>query len=410
LVVWNGGLVFLGIVNRMILAELVKVFLMSLVALTGMFLLAGLIQEATQKGLSPGQILVAIPLIIPNTLPFTIPATTLFATCVVYGRLAHDNEVLAVKAAGINLFRIAIPALFLGTAASAGTMTLYYDIIPSTHWELVGARTLLVNNAEEFLYNVLRKEGRLHLPDIEYQIDVQRVEGRDLIGAVIKRKDKDPKKGFDVIAYGPKADISVDTEKKLIQVRLWNGTIWKGDDNCFNGGWYPLPPVEIGGLEAKEKARPTDMTWPELAENRDKCNDKIADFQDQIVKHEAAMVAGGAPQEFLEHVNHRKSQIKVLTNLLTDIAKEYQMRPALSLGCFCFVLVGCPVGIWFSRSDYLSSFITCFLPIILLYYPLMLCGINLAKSGKMEPALAVWPANILIALAGAFLMRRLMRN
>ena len=51
-----GGRVYFGIVNRMILAELVKVFLMSLVALTGMFLLAGLIQEATQKGLSPGQI------------------------------------------------------------------------------------------------------------------------------------------------------------------------------------------------------------------------------------------------------------------------------------------------------------------------------------------------------------------
>ena len=69
------------------------------------------------------------------------------------------------------------------------------------------------------------------------------------------------------------------------------------------------------------------------------------------------------------------------------------MRPALALGCLCFVLVGCPVGIWFSRSDYLSSFITCFLPIIVVYYPLMLCGINLAKSGKMLTALAIWPAN-----------------
>ena len=60
-------------------------------------------------------------------------------------------------------------------------------------------------------------------------------------------------------------------------------------------------------------------------------------------------------------------QINVLQGTLADIAKEYQMRPALALGCLCFVLVGCPVGIWFSRSDYLSSFITCFLPIIVLY-------------------------------------------
>ena len=53
--------VYFGIVNRMIFFELLKVFLMSLVALTGMFLLAGLIQEATQKGLSPMQIAMAIP-------------------------------------------------------------------------------------------------------------------------------------------------------------------------------------------------------------------------------------------------------------------------------------------------------------------------------------------------------------
>ena len=47
--------------------------------------------------------LTVIPLLIPNTLPYTLPTTTLFATCVIYGRLAHDNEILAVKAAGIPL-------------------------------------------------------------------------------------------------------------------------------------------------------------------------------------------------------------------------------------------------------------------------------------------------------------------
>src|SRR5262249_36103515 len=92
----RGWVVFGSLINRMILAELLKVFLLALTALTGLFLLAGLIQEAAQRGLSPGQVLLAIPLLIPNTLPYTIPATTLFATCVVYGRMAHDNEVLVL--------------------------------------------------------------------------------------------------------------------------------------------------------------------------------------------------------------------------------------------------------------------------------------------------------------------------
>ena len=53
-----------------------------------MLLMAGIVAEASQRGLTPLQILAAIPLLIPSTLPYTLPATTLFATCVVYGRLA----------------------------------------------------------------------------------------------------------------------------------------------------------------------------------------------------------------------------------------------------------------------------------------------------------------------------------
>ena len=74
------------------------------------------------------------------------------------------------------------------------------------------------------------------------------------------------------------------------------------------------------------------------------------------------------------------------------------------------MMVGCPIGIWISKSDYLSAFITCFLPIVIVYYPLMLCGINLSKSGKVPIAIAVWPANAIMAFAALLLMRRLLRN
>src|SRR5262245_53401253 len=117
----------------MILWELAKVFVLCLVAVTGIVLMAGIIAEASQQGLSPAQILAIIPLIVPSTLPYTIPATTLFATCVVYGRLAHDNEILAIRASGINLLRVVWPAVVLGVTMSLATLVLYYRIIPLTH-------------------------------------------------------------------------------------------------------------------------------------------------------------------------------------------------------------------------------------------------------------------------------------
>src|SRR5207237_4428222 len=124
------------ILQRMIFGQLVRVFVLALLSLTGMFLLGGVVAEATQRGLSPTQVLLIIPMLVPNTLPYTVPATCLFATCVVYGRLSHDNEITAVKAAGVHLGRLVGPAVLLGLLTAAGTLALDYQFIPTTHQRL----------------------------------------------------------------------------------------------------------------------------------------------------------------------------------------------------------------------------------------------------------------------------------
>jgi lipopolysaccharide export system permease protein len=116
------------------------------------------------------------------------------------------------------------------------------------------------------------------------------------------------------------------------------------------------------------------------------------------------------PADLPKHLDQLKERRKYIQLETYALDTEMYMRPALSFGCLCFIMVACPVGIWFSRSDYLSSFITCFLPIVFIYYPLMLCGTNLAKEGKFHPALAVWAADLVMAVAGVVLFRRLLRN
>ncbi len=95
---------------------------------------------------------------------------------------------------------------------------------------------------------------------------------------------------------------------------------------------------------------------------------------------------------------------------MNSIQAEWQMRPALALGCLVFALVGCPVGIWFSKSDYLSAFITCFLPIVIIYYPLMFCMYDMGRVGKIPPYLGIYNADLLMLVAGVILFRRLARN
>src|SRR5580700_7271194 len=142
--------------QRKILWDLVRIFAITLIGLTGLFLLGGMVAEASQHGLAPNQLIRLMPLMIPSMLPYTIPAATLFATCNVYGRLAKDNEITALRAAGVNLFPVLLPSLLLGCAGSALTAGLYYRTIPRS-FQLV--REHLTDNPNELLYMMLKRTG-----------------------------------------------------------------------------------------------------------------------------------------------------------------------------------------------------------------------------------------------------------
>src|SRR5438045_2912191 len=186
----------------MVLWELGKVFVLSLVGITGILLMAGIIAEASQQGLGPTQILAAIPLLIPSTLPYTIPATTLFACCVVYGRLAADNEILAIKSSGVNILQVVRPGLLLGLAASAVTLGLYLDVIPTSHRTL---RTLAFDDAEELLYSLLRRQDTLHYGSLAHAIWGKGVEGRKLLDPGIKGRNAEGKTNF--VAQAKEAEL-----------------------------------------------------------------------------------------------------------------------------------------------------------------------------------------------------------
>jgi lipopolysaccharide export system permease protein len=443
--------VYFGTINRMILAELVKVFLMSLIALTGMFLLAGLIDEATKKGLSPGQIVMAIPLIIPNMLPFTIPATTLFATCVVYGRMSADNEVLVLRAAGVNIYHLIWPALILGLGTTAITGALYYDTIPRSQ-QLLKAQ--LENDAEDILYGMLKREGGLKQANLDYVLYVRDVQNRDLIDVVIKkrkqkRKPGDPPGGFEMVARAQTAKLRVRNasegtaaaladparkapmsaierfrakrivgptggEKELViyMDRCFVDSL-KGDAAAeFHGQEYATPlPTTIFGKPTPD--RPSSQTWNELFVNADGFRQDLIDLEEElkdIQTHGRSPGRTDEPDTTPDLIReYQTGAIRYTREAIWKTEVEIQLRPALALGCLAFVLIGCPVGIWASRSDYLSVFIICFLPTVFLYYPLLLASLNLAKNGKV-PAWTAWAADAVALLVAVVLIKRLMKR
>jgi lipopolysaccharide export system permease protein len=402
--------VFCGILQRTIFWELAKVFVLSLVGITGIIVLATIVAEASQQGLGPSQILAVIPLLVPSMLPFIIPPTTLLASCVVYGRLSHDNEVIAIKSAGINVLHVIVPGAFLGLVMSGATLGLYYYLIPHTHHLL---RTSVVNDVEEFLYAMLRKDlaiSRRPEMNLDYEMWVQQVQGKKLKNAIFKRRAaKGEAKGlYDVIAKAREADLHVDMVNREVIVHMRHCHVF--DEGGKARGYFedriysvPIP------ISEHRKPSPRDMTWDQLLESREEVAKKMEEFT-ALIEINTAQMNHFSPPDLPRHIKSLEYMLKEQKQKLDALNAELQLRPALSFGCLFFVLVGCPVGIWFSKSDYLSAFITCFLPIVFVYYPLLLCSNNLAKDGKVHPALSLWIANAAIALMAVVPFRKLVKN
>jgi lipopolysaccharide export system permease protein len=398
----------LGIIHRMILWELIKIFLLSLVGITGILLMAGIVAEANQQGLTPGQILTIIPFLIPSTLPYTIPATTLFATCLVYGRLAHDNEILVIRAAGVSVLQVVTPAVLLGVIVSTITMGLYYRIIPYSHHLM---RTVFLGDVEELMYMALQRDHQLNHPKLGYALFVREIQGRKLIDPVFKHRSN--KGEYDLICWPHEAELRVDMVNKVLLVKMLDGDGLNPGDSGTNFHFkeriekVPLPP----GVLDERPRKPRDLSWQEILSKRRDVRKEIDSIDNEFALYLAPDIIDRPPQsdvnQHLQNLDEKKKAKRFELNCLTA---ELQMRPALAVGCLFFVLVGCPIGIWFSKSDHLSAFITCFLPIVIVYYPLLLCGTGLAKDGKVLPFLGVWMANGVMLLASLLLYRKLTRH
>jgi len=410
------------ILNRLIFRELVKVFLMSLITVTGLLVIVPVYQEASRLGLSLEQVLEAIPLTIPNMLPYTIPATTLFAACVVYGRLAHDNEVVAIKAAGVHLLVILRPALLLGVINTVVTAALYHTIIPRSQ-QILYQR--LLDDPEELLYNLLRRDRCLRHPQMPYVIYVRDVEGRRLLDVVVKRRNRvvDPQTrqefyfGYDVVARAREARLRFDPTDGKLYLDPDRFVLY---DKHTTGATDPTGPFQMDlpeGWNGRDRVRTSALTWEELPQ-------RIADLEEQIAAklrqrqqlwEQIEQIPDPAAREALrirarEEERHYDYQLQHLTRQLRNTQAELHQRPALAFGCLIFALLGCPVGIWAHRADYLSVFVLCFLPALLVYYPLQLAGVGLGRDGKLPMPLACWLANLVVGLGAVLLNWRLLRR
>src|SRR5262245_9781943 len=163
------------ILQRYVLNDLLRIFGLAILVLTVLLVVMGVAGEAAKKGLGARQIVEITPWVIPSLLPYTIPATLLLTVCVVYGRMAGDHEIAAIKAAGINVLAILGPSFVMGGMLSLGTFILTDQFIPLGRARIESIVTLAM---EDIFLDLLRANNSYNDPAHGITITVSGVRGR----------------------------------------------------------------------------------------------------------------------------------------------------------------------------------------------------------------------------------------
>jgi len=126
--------------------ELLKAFLMTSVALTLLVVMGGGVANIFRsQGIGAEDMVRVFVFLTPVAVTLILPVAALFSAAITYGRAAADNEVLACRAAGINIHKMLLSAAVLGLFVTVFTYWSWNYMIPnlSGQIEQISRRDLL---------------------------------------------------------------------------------------------------------------------------------------------------------------------------------------------------------------------------------------------------------------------------
>jgi lipopolysaccharide export system permease protein len=394
----------LTIFTRYLVRELLGVFLVALFALTMVMLIQGVVQEALRMNLGLGPMLRLIPFILPNALVFAVPGTILFSVCLIYGRMSADNEIVALKSLGISPNVVMLPAFVISFLLSLVTVWLI-DVAYS--WGYLEAQRVVVQSVEEIAYGMLRTQRSYS--NNKFSIIVKGVEGRLLIRPIITFQANGDVPGFTLTA--DHAELKSNIEKSTLVLILTNSDIEanNGMQASFPGVIEREIPLSFASAKGDVVVGPSNYSMRQLPGEIEKQQRVIRELQQASAADLGFSLATGDLSAVHQNVWFvRQQDLGGAQRRLTRLRLESWRRWSTGFSCLCFVLVGTPLAIRNKSHDTMTTFFYCFLPTLLLYYPLLMMTLDRAKAGTMPPYV-VWLPNIAMIAAGWWLIRRVER-
>jgi lipopolysaccharide export system permease protein len=387
------------ILTRYVLFDLLKVFLLTLTGLTLLIFIVLIGKEAVDKGIGLGPLLRMAPYLIPQAMQFAVPGTMLLATTSVYGRMASYNEIVAIKALGISPMVVVWPTLVLATLVSFVAVVVN-DIAVS--WGTMGVRRVFLASIEEVTYSQLKMRHTYNLG--KANITVREVDGHRLISPTLIMQGGGDKPAWTISAKEAELNLIPDEGKLVAKFKdfVLQGPITYNDPGTFE---YVMSVEDLTGSTQKNRS-PSFYALSEIPSAIKEQEATIERVQQANIAQTAfGMLTGDFDSLSNAAWKPQERDIEAAKTRLYRLHTEPWRRWANGFSCLCFVLVGIPVSIRMRFSEFIASFFICFLPILLVYYPLLAVSVDKAKDGFFPPQ-AVWLGNIVLAAAGIWLLRR----
>lgn len=361
-----------------LIGEVLPPFLLGLLAFTFILLigrLLKLIDLVISRGVPALQVGKLLALIMPTFLEMTVPMAFLLAILLGLGRMAGDQELLAMKASGVSPLQILLPIAGLAVIVSVVTLAVTLYARPAANAAL---KKELFNIAKSRVGTAIKeKVFNDDFPKILIYVEEVIPPGNTAQGILII--DTRDRVREDVI-LGKVARITADEETNSLALRLFDGTIYEREKNRpgfsqtrFNIYDFKLDLEELVAPMRQKEAGPKELPSEQL----------LKAIEDKTRR------GGKAIPERME-LHHRIA---------------FGFVP-LVFGVLGVALALLPRA---SRASRSWGFMLC-LFWLLAYYVLLSLGKALGDKGHLHPIPALWLPNLTLGLIAMIFFRKAMRE
>ena len=411
------------------------------------------IDELVGKGLSFKVILEFLGWGSATLLPLSLPLSTLLASMTTLGTLGENNELLAIKAAGISLQRVLIPLGLVCVVVSVGAFFISNDLIPVAYNNIYTLRDDIGRTKEEIkiptktFYNGI--EGYI------LRVDKRNDETGMMYGVMVYNHTKN--KGNTSLTLADSAEMRMSKDKSYLTFVMYDGTNYEETNTRrYRDTTLQMQkidfekqsmiiPLENYAFHKSDSSRFNDqvksMNLRQLNESQDSIGrlnlegkaENIASLKrSRVLRYNTQLDTADRSQrtpftredirtwkniaDEIKAVERAKQNAEELQMQLTSYSRERYHHTfilrlidieilkkfALSIACFIFFFIGAPLGALIRKGGLGTPAIISVL-FFVAYWVIDISGVKLARDGAVGPFSGVFFSSYVLFPTGLFL-------